>query len=169
MIIQKVAPGPPMDTAMATPAILPSPTVADNAVVNAWKGVTSPSSSGREYFPLNTRTEWPSNLRLMKPIRTVRKTAPAISQATINGIPYPTLKNRTFARYPFSSPKKSSKPFAHNGAENTDNANNPAICTPAPALRMRFPRYFYNNEHLVPKLGAQYKPSAIFTRYLLIE
>ena len=33
MIIQSVAPGPPIDMAMATPAIFPKPTVADNAVV----------------------------------------------------------------------------------------------------------------------------------------
>ena len=35
--IQNSAPGPPMRMAMATPAMLPMPTVADSAVVNAWK------------------------------------------------------------------------------------------------------------------------------------
>ena len=35
MIIQKVAPAPPMETAIATPAIFPSPTVADRAAVSA--------------------------------------------------------------------------------------------------------------------------------------
>ena len=35
IIIQKVAPGPPIATATATPAILPRPTVADKAVVSA--------------------------------------------------------------------------------------------------------------------------------------
>jgi hypothetical protein len=34
-IIQNVAPGPPVDTAMATPAMLPRPTVAESAVVSA--------------------------------------------------------------------------------------------------------------------------------------
>ena len=34
-IIQKVAPGPPVPIAMATPAIFPRPTVADRAVVSA--------------------------------------------------------------------------------------------------------------------------------------
>ncbi len=34
-IIQKVAPGPPKDIAIATPAILPKPTVPDNAAVRA--------------------------------------------------------------------------------------------------------------------------------------
>ena len=33
--IQKTAPGPPMAIATATPAILPIPTVAESAVVNA--------------------------------------------------------------------------------------------------------------------------------------
>ena len=33
--IQKTAPGPPRDTATATPAILPSPIVADSADVRA--------------------------------------------------------------------------------------------------------------------------------------
>ena len=37
MTIQKVAPGPPIPTATATPAILPSPTVPDSAVASAWK------------------------------------------------------------------------------------------------------------------------------------
>ncbi len=36
-IIQKVAPGPPIVTAMATPAMLPSPTVPDSAAVRARK------------------------------------------------------------------------------------------------------------------------------------
>ena len=32
-----------METAIATPAILPKPTVAESAAVSAWKCVTSPS------------------------------------------------------------------------------------------------------------------------------
>jgi hypothetical protein len=34
-IIQKVAPAPPIETAIATPAILPNPTVAESAAVKA--------------------------------------------------------------------------------------------------------------------------------------
>ena len=34
-IIQNVAPGPPIEIATATPAILPKPTVPDKAAVNA--------------------------------------------------------------------------------------------------------------------------------------
>ena len=45
-IIQKVAPGPPSETATATPAMLPSPTVPESAVASAWKWDTSPSSFG---------------------------------------------------------------------------------------------------------------------------
>jgi hypothetical protein len=44
--IQKMAPGPPSDTATATPAIFPRPIVADNAAHNAWKWLMCPVSSG---------------------------------------------------------------------------------------------------------------------------
>ena len=48
MIIQKVAPGPPIPTATATPAMLPRPTVPESAVASAWKWLTSPASLGSE-------------------------------------------------------------------------------------------------------------------------
>ena len=51
MIIQNVAPGPPMLMAIATPAMLPSPTVAESAAVSAWKWLTSPLSSGWSTSP----------------------------------------------------------------------------------------------------------------------
>ena len=38
------APGPPQDKAVATPAILPVPMVADRAVQADWKGVIFPGS-----------------------------------------------------------------------------------------------------------------------------
>ena len=41
-----------MDTAIATPAIFPRPTVADKAAVRAWKCVTSPSASLIALFSL---------------------------------------------------------------------------------------------------------------------
>jgi len=44
-IIQKVTPGPPMESAIATQAIFPSPTVADKAAVSACKCDTSPCFS----------------------------------------------------------------------------------------------------------------------------
>ena len=47
------APGPPTEIAVATPTILPTPTVAARAVVNAWYCVMSPSppSSSRSSSP----------------------------------------------------------------------------------------------------------------------
>jgi len=49
--IQNAAPGPPSAMAVVTPAILPSPTVADRAVVSAWKWLTSPVSFWLSYLP----------------------------------------------------------------------------------------------------------------------
>ena len=43
--IQNSAPGPPRWIAVATPAMLPTPTVAASAVDSAWKCDTSPCSS----------------------------------------------------------------------------------------------------------------------------
>jgi len=40
--IQKIAPGPPTDKAVATPAMLPIPTVLARAVLVAWNGVIRP-------------------------------------------------------------------------------------------------------------------------------
>jgi len=54
--IQKRAPGPPQWIASATPAMLPIPTVAERAVVSAWKWETSPGSFGSSYLPLVTAT-----------------------------------------------------------------------------------------------------------------
>jgi hypothetical protein len=45
-IIQNTAPGPPRPTATATPAMLPSPTVAESAAESAWKCEISPVSPG---------------------------------------------------------------------------------------------------------------------------
>ena len=40
--IQNSAPGPPMKIAVATPAMLPVPTVAARQVISAWNGLISP-------------------------------------------------------------------------------------------------------------------------------
>ena len=45
-ISQKVAPGPPIEIAIATWAMLPTPTVPETAVESAWKAETSPGSFG---------------------------------------------------------------------------------------------------------------------------
>src|SRR5690606_1777387 len=50
--IQKMAPGPPMLMAKATPLIFPKPTVAATAEDKAWREVMSPLAFGSSYFPL---------------------------------------------------------------------------------------------------------------------
>ena len=40
------APGPPIEMAMATPPMLPSPTVAESAALRAWKWFMAPGSFG---------------------------------------------------------------------------------------------------------------------------
>jgi len=56
-IIQNVAPGPPIVTATATPAMLPRPTVPETADESAWKWLISPGSSSWEYVPRTTSKE----------------------------------------------------------------------------------------------------------------
>ena len=56
--IQNTAPGPPTEMAIATPAMLPRPTVAESALVRARKWEISPSSSGSSYRPRITSMEW---------------------------------------------------------------------------------------------------------------
>ena len=58
--IQKIAPGPPMRIAVATPPMLPLPTVEASAVESAWNGVIAPP---------------PAVLRLMMPDRAKRTAA----------------------------------------------------------------------------------------------
>ena len=70
--IQNRAPGPPRWMARATPAMFPIPTVADRAVVRAWKWETSPGSSGSSYFPVVMAKPWPRRRSWMKPRRKVR-------------------------------------------------------------------------------------------------
>ncbi len=47
-----------MRIAIATPAMLPMPTVAESAVVRAWKWLRSPSSSGSSYLPRVMSMAW---------------------------------------------------------------------------------------------------------------
>ena len=53
--IQKRAPGPPAARAVATPAMFPVPTVAERAVIRAWKWVMSPSSAPGSFRLTNAR------------------------------------------------------------------------------------------------------------------
>ena len=66
-IIQNRAPGPPTVMATATPAMLPSPTVADSAEVSALNGEMSPSPDGSWYLPRTTSMACFMPRRLMKP------------------------------------------------------------------------------------------------------
>ncbi len=84
-IIQKVAPGPPMVTAMATPAMLPSPTVPETAEVRAWKWFTSPGASFWSYLPrtsLRALGRWRTWAKPKYPVNTSPATT---SQPTIQG------------------------------------------------------------------------------------
>src|SRR5690606_34240829 len=85
-IIQKVAPGPPMLMAIATPAMLPSPTVPDSAVASAWKWVTSPGWSGREKSPRIRRKPCAKPRRLMKRKYRVKASAATSSHSTTKGM-----------------------------------------------------------------------------------
>ena len=53
--IQNIAPGPPNAIAVATPAILPVPTVADIAVNNAERGDISPLPLSLDLLKSNFR------------------------------------------------------------------------------------------------------------------
>ncbi len=112
--IQKRAPGPPQWIAIATPAMFPIPTVAESAVVRAWKWVTSPGSSGSSYFPLVTATPWMKCRIWTKPSRRVRKTPTPRRQRTTKGIcSSPTEKPRshTISLRVFTNRSKRSIPF----------------------------------------------------------
>src|SRR5690606_27563077 len=54
--IQKSAPGPPSEIAIATPAMLPRPTVAESAVDSAWKWLIAPGSDLSSNLPRTTET-----------------------------------------------------------------------------------------------------------------
>ena len=72
IIIQNVAPGPPMATAKATPAMFPSPTVALSAVVSAPKGDICPTSSAVLYLPLIILNECLNILTFINFVKNVR-------------------------------------------------------------------------------------------------
>ena len=86
IIIQNVAPAPPRETATATPAILPKPTVAETAVAKAWKCVMLPGALGSSYFPFAKASECLKPRMLINFILTVKKVAPNTNQITIKGI-----------------------------------------------------------------------------------
>ena len=62
--IQKIAPGPPRKMAVATPAILPVPIVADSSVISALNGVISPLPSLTR--PRHRRARLSGTLRMLR-------------------------------------------------------------------------------------------------------
>ena len=84
--IQKIAPGPPSSTAIAMPAIAPSPTVPESAAVSAWKCVSAPGPSVVSTPPLPQRSAMPcvSERYCEKPLHTVN-TRPVSSRPTSTG------------------------------------------------------------------------------------
>ncbi len=68
--IQKRAPGPPAAMAVATPAMLPMPTVAARAVMRAWKWEMSPSAPSSFRFTRASQSAGPS-CRSWTPRRTI--------------------------------------------------------------------------------------------------
>ena len=83
--IQKRAPGPPMRMASATPAMLPIPTVAESAVVRAWKCLTSPGSLGSSYLPRVMSIACLKPRTWMKPSLSVTKRPVPSSTIASNG------------------------------------------------------------------------------------
>ena len=96
--IQKTAPGPPTWMATATPAMLPSPTVAERALVRARKCEISPLSSGLSNLPRITSIQCLNPRTLIHLYQNVKKTAP-ITRITIRK---GTLMTFCFG-FPFSS------------------------------------------------------------------
>src|SRR5690606_40671709 len=65
--IQKIAPGPPMLMAKATPLMFPKPTVAATAEDKACREVMSPLASGSSYLPPTTFMAWRKPWKGIKP------------------------------------------------------------------------------------------------------
>ena len=80
-----MAPGPPVEMATATPAMLPMPTVPETAVVSALNWEISPGSPSRAYRPETMRSACANPRTLMNRRWTVKKSPPATSQSTMSG------------------------------------------------------------------------------------
>ena len=77
--IHSSAPGPPMRTAMATPAMLPMPTRAARPTAKAWKEEIPPSAPPRER--VSARTMVPKCRACTAQVRIVRYRPTAMSSA----------------------------------------------------------------------------------------
>src|SRR5690606_13066639 len=85
--IQNSAPGPPRKTAVATPAMLPVPTVADSAVIRAWNGGMSPSSSSPRDRPLHISRKPAPSFMIGISFRPILRNRPTPSITTSMGGP----------------------------------------------------------------------------------
>ena len=106
---QNAAPAPPILIAMATPPILPTPTVPDTAVASARKWLISPFAFGSAKSPRTCLTANQKPRILTKPRYTVKKRAPAASHATTRGTLTPKRlieKNTTLDNAAASGDKK---------------------------------------------------------------
>ena len=81
--IQNTAPGPPSSTAMATPAMLPRPTVADSAADSAWKCEMAPGPLPDCQRPVIRPAPWVSERYWQKPLHTVNSTPVNSSASSI--------------------------------------------------------------------------------------
>src|SRR3990172_9089743 len=95
---QKSAPGPPRNRAVATPAMLPTPTVDARAVATAWNGVTLPSPPPcLVSFPRTSRSAVHRCRNCTARVRTVR-TNPVPITTRSRGAPQTRLFSHVLAR-----------------------------------------------------------------------
>ncbi len=85
--IQKIAPGPPTESAVATPAMLPMPTVPPREVAAAWKGDMDPESPfpPRPMASTVCRRMCPTPRTWKKPDLTVKNTATPAMNTIVQG------------------------------------------------------------------------------------
>ncbi len=114
-----------MAMAIATPAILPNPTVAESAVVSALKLETSPLSSGFLYLPKTNPIACPNPFILINPIRRVKKIPARNNHITTKG-----------ALVPISIPRKTK------GSQNKTAEIISTKGTKASFIRLPIPREF---------------------------
>src|SRR5690606_5368189 len=86
--IQNSAPGPPRKMAVATPAILPVPTVAARQVISAWKGLISPSAPGSFLRPCHIRRKPRGMVRQGMNLRLIIRNSPVPRISTRIGGPH---------------------------------------------------------------------------------
>ncbi|SST13038.1 Uncharacterised protein [Acinetobacter baumannii] len=122
--IQNSAPGPPRKIAVATPAMLPVPTVAARQVISAWNGLISPLLSSSLLRPCQSRRKpTPRRTRGMNFNPSIRyRPVPRIS-TSINGPQTTPFRSTThFCKLSISDPYSCSNEcgLAAAGIRNSD-------------------------------------------------